>query len=66
MFPSNSIVVLYANKTDTTLVETFGESFTCKINNKGPSIDPWETPHDTVSMSELVFCPFTYCFLLVK
>ena len=54
LFPSNSIVVSSANKIDTNLFETFGKSFTYKINNKGPSIDPCGTPHDTVSISELV------------
>ena len=60
------MVVSSANKIDTRLFETFGKSFTYKINNKGPGIDPWGTPHDTGSISELVSCQFTYCFLLVK
>ena len=38
--PSNSIVVSSANKMDTNLFETFDTSFTYKINNKGPRIDP--------------------------
>ena len=66
LFPSNNIVVSSANKIYKNVFETFGKSLTYKINNKGPSIYPWGTPYDTVSISELVSFLFTYCFLLVK
>ena len=64
--PANSMVVSSANKMDTNLFDTIDKSFTCKINNKDPRTDPWGTPHDTVSISELLPSKCTYCFLLLK
>ena len=46
------------------LFETLQISLTNNINNLGPKIDSWDTPHIIFSLSELKSSKLTNCCLL--
>ena len=46
MLSDSTTVVSSANKIDVKDSEKLDKSLIYSINSKGPSIDPWGTPHD--------------------
>ena len=51
------ISVSSANSFDTAFLKAFEMSFIQIKNNKGPSTDPWRTPHSTICVDDVT--PFT-------